>query len=103
MVSLFEYSPSSTRWRAGVRFPDEVVVFPKLFSGVMRLGLQLLDEELREAHEVKRRRDSGDDLKELEEEEEEDVKLGWWANLGARRYVFESVERRSQDGMWQFA
>lgn len=76
-------------------------MFPKLLSVVMRLGLKLLDEELREAHEV-RRRESGDDLGELEEEEE-DAKLGWWANSGARRYAFETVERRSQDGMLQSA
>ena len=49
-------------------------MFAELLSVVGGLEMELLDKEVLEAHEVRRRRDSRDNLE--EREEEEDAKLG---------------------------
>ena len=74
MVILVECSPSSNRWRAGACGPGGFLVFAELLSVVGGLEMELLDKEVLEAHEVRRRRDSRDNLE--EREEEEDAKLG---------------------------
>lgn len=68
MVSLVENSPSRSRLRAGVCWPDDFGVYLELLSDLARRELRLFKDELRELHDTRLRRDIRVDLVELEEE-----------------------------------